>query len=176
MKIFFWYLFAIVALLSTTGCAPNPETKTPVVAAKPGQAVENVKPGEYPRKRAIEGATLIVHAPQIRSWKEFEHFESMVAIEVVPDGVDEPVIGTATVSGDTRVNMDDRIVIVTSPKVEKVTFSDQAATERWAGPVKASVRRSRIDIPVDLFVSYLSDDLVDVPTPEGFNTKPPPME
>lgn len=175
MKIYFLSVFAIVALLSNAGCTVGPETKTPAVAAQRSQAVETIKPGEYPRKRAIEGATLIVHAPQIRSWRDFEHFESLVAIEVVPDGAGEPVVGTATVSGDTQVNMDDHIVIVTNPEVEQVTFSDQAATDRWAEPVKASVGRSRIDIPVDLFVSYLSDDLVDVPTPEGFNTTPPPI-
>ncbi len=43
-----------------------------------------LSPGEYPRKREIEGATMVVHAPQIRSWTDFVQFESLVAIEAYP--------------------------------------------------------------------------------------------
>jgi len=41
----------------------------------------------YPQRREIEGYMLLIHAPQIRGWPQFKHFEAQAAVELAsPDG------------------------------------------------------------------------------------------
>ena len=35
--------------------------------------------------------------------------------------------------------------------------------------------RERVEIPLDMFLLYLSDDVLETPPPQGFNTAPPPI-
>ena len=171
MKFYRWPMLVLAACITTGAHAAEPA----INAEAAQETAANLAPGEYPRKRTIEGASLVVYAPQIRSWQDFKEFDSLIAIEVMPDGSTDRFLGTAELSGDTEVDMDKRIVVVTQPQIDKVTFSNPAAADIWADRVKAAVLRSRIDVPVDLFLSYLADDVLETPTPAGFNTEPPPI-
>lgn len=163
---------ALIAVFMTSGsAAQEPE---PGVESAPTPAA-SAAPGEYPRARQIEGATMIVHAPQIRTWEDFGHFTSELAIEILPTGTEQRFLGAAILEGDTEVKLDEHIVIVTQPRIDKVTFTDPAANDPWAGRVQAAVIQSKIDVPVDIFLSYISQDLIDAATPEGFNAEPPPI-
>ncbi|MGB5250466.1 MAG: hypothetical protein WBO47_12610, partial [Gammaproteobacteria bacterium] len=166
---------ALAACITMAAHAAEPAAGSAEAESATQGAPAGLSPGEYPRKREIEGATMVVHAPQIRSWTDFVQFESLVAIELIPDGSEDRFLGTATLSGNTEVDLDKRIVVVTQPKVDKVTFSDPGAADLWSDKVKAAVLRSRIDVPVDLFLSYLADNVLETPTPAGFNTEPPPI-
>ncbi len=80
------------------------------------------EPWHYPRERIVDGNRVIVYTPQIRSWPDFTHFEAIAAIEFHPKDGGAAHYGTTTISGATEVDLDKRLVIVTEPKVEDVTF------------------------------------------------------
>ena len=69
-----------LALLLLSGCDRAPDT----AAQSSGEKAANPALGarwQYPREREIDGRSVIVHAPQIRTWDRFEHFTAQVAIE-----------------------------------------------------------------------------------------------
>ena len=133
-----------------------------------------VPAGTFPQKRSVDGYAFLIHAPQIRSWPEFERFTAAIAFALTPPGATHPTYGTATVTGGTLVDMTTRIVTVQSPEVQSVKFMDSVPAE-YEGVVKRIVTRDVLDVPVDLFVSYLADNVLAGDLPAGFNTAPPPI-
>jgi len=129
---------------------------------------------EFPQRREVEGYSLLIHAPQIRTWPEFKRFEADVAFELTPPGATKPHLGTAQVTGTTTVDLAKRLVIVHSPVVDKVKFSGQVSSGESA-VVQRGVRKGELDVPVDLFLSYLAEDVLAGPPATGFNTAAPPI-
>src|SRR6188508_3256405 len=109
-------LLAFIAALSTTDL---PAATTATTQAGTDGAASAL----FPQQRDIEGFTLTIHAPQVRSWTEFEHFTSTIAFSLTPVGQAAMEYGTATVAGDTVVDMDKRTVTIRSPRVTDVTFA-----------------------------------------------------
>ena len=145
--------------------AANPAADTPELQTEPWR---------YPRERIIDGNRVIIYAPQIRSWPDFATFEAQVAIEFHPKDGSAVRFGTTTLSGSTEVDLDKRLVVVSHPKVEDVTFVG-GNTEAYEEVMANQVLRERAEIPLDLFLLYLSDDVLETPPPKGFNTAPPPI-
>src|SRR5688572_31580511 len=93
-------LLAFMAALSTTDL-PAATTAT----TQAGTGTEGAASAVFPQERVIEGFTLIIHAPQVRSWTEFEHFTSTIAFSLTPSGQTTVEYGTATVDRkSTRLN------------------------------------------------------------------------
>lgn len=128
----------------------------------------------YPRERIVDGNQVIVYAPQIRSWPDFATFEAQVAIEFHPKDGSPVRFGTTTISGSTEVDLDKRLVIVSHPKVDDVTFVGSGA-EPYEHAMMNDVFRERVEIPLDMFLLYLADDVLETPPPPGFNTAAPPI-
>ena len=98
-------------LIFAAGCAGNPASKPAPAAASVPLAKDDVAPiAVFPQRREFEGYTLVIYAPQIRSWPDFEHFEAWVAIELTPPGGAATVYGTAVLKGDTEIDMPRRLV------------------------------------------------------------------
>jgi hypothetical protein len=146
-------------------------TGNPAEAETPELQTE---PWRYPRERIIDGNRVIVYAPQIREWPDFATFEAQVAIEFHPKDGSAVRFGTTTISGTTEVDLDKRLVIVSHPKVEDVTFVGGGA-QAYEEVMANQVLRERAEMPLDLFLLYLSDDVLEAPPPPGFNTAPPPI-
>jgi hypothetical protein len=128
----------------------------------------------FPQQRAIQGFTLTIHAPQVRSWTGFEHFTSTIAFSLTPSSQTEAQYGTATVAGDTVVDMDRRIVTIRSPRVTDVTFAEPVPAKYTAAVMDAATRES-LDVRLDLFLAHLADEVLSQAAPAGFNTSPPPI-
>ncbi len=47
----------------------------------------------FPRRVENESGVVVIHAPQIDTWKDFAAIEARVAVEVTPAGEDEVVAG-----------------------------------------------------------------------------------
>ena len=133
-----------------------------------------VPAGTFPKKRSVDGYAFLIHAPQIRSWPAFERFTASMAFALSAPGATQPAYGTATVTGGTVVDMTTRIVTVQAPEVQSVKFMDPVPAE-YEGVVKRVVTRDVLEVPVDLFVSHLADDVLAGDLPAGFNTAPPPI-
>ena len=118
---------------------------------------------------------MTLYAPQVRSWSEFKHFTSAIAFSLTPAEQEDPRYGTATVTGDTIVDMDKRIVTIRSPKVTDVTFKETVPASYTAAVMDATTRES-LDVPVDHFLAYVADEVfLPQSAPAGFNTSPPPI-
>jgi len=145
-------------------------------AAQPGsdRNASKTPDFEYPQQREVDGFTLILHAPQIRVWPDFERFEAELAVEVSAAGDENPSYGTASMSGRTQVDLENRVVRVDSPTVDGVEFAD-VVPQGYREAVMNAATRSQLDIPLDLFLAYLADDVLSEPPPPGFNTDPPPV-
>ena len=128
----------------------------------------------FPQQRAIDGYTLTIYAPQVRTWTAFERFTSTIAFALTPAGESVPRYGTATVAGDTVVDMDNRIVTIRSPQVTDVTFANPVPAEYTAAVMDAATRKS-LDVRLDLFLAYLADEVLPAQSPAGFNMGPPPI-
>jgi hypothetical protein len=117
--------------------------------------------------------SLILHAPQIRSWPKFERFEAILALELTSrDGTIR--FGTAKVSGATEVDLRKRVVKVTSPRFDSVQFADPVPDELRSAVMTAGLR-STLEIPLDLFLAHLANEVLIEPAPPGFNVNPPPI-
>jgi len=160
-----------------TGPAPPTAAAESAMAATDDDDIPLVKPSDppnfmYPQRRISDGYTIVLYAPQFRRWDDFERIEAWTAIKVTsPDGKTVRY-GTAALSGDTDVDLDDRIVTITKPRVDDVVFvGDSTPAETEA--VKDMVTRQKIEVPVELILAHLTDDVLDKPPPPGFSTKPP---
>ena len=170
------FIFGLTLLLGFAGgCAENPAAKPPPPAASVPLAKEDVAPiAVFPQRRELEGYTLVIYAPQIRSWPDFERFEAWVAIELTPPDGAATVYGTAVLKGDTEIDMPRRLVQLSDKSLERVIFADQG-TPALEDVVQRAVRDEDLEIPLDLFLAYLSDDVLSDPPPAGFNAEAPPI-
>ena len=160
---------------ATTDAGVNPATAAPADAPPPdANEPLQTEPWHYPRERIVDGNRVIVYTPQIRSWPDFSHFEAVAAIEFHPKDGSAPHYGTTVISGDTEVDLEKRLVIVTAPKVDDVTFAG-TGTDAADVTMTNMVLRERVEVPLDMFLLYLSDDVLETPPPKGFNTAPPPI-
>ncbi len=161
-----------LALLLLSGCerAPEPGTQsTEEKAANPALGAR----WQYPREREIDGRRVIVHAPQIRSWDNFENFTAQVAIEFLEKDA-AANYGVIDMSGGTVVDREARLVKVAKPKVDRVTFSGGGSKEQ-EDRIRAAVEREPLEIPLDVFLYYLADGVLESAAPKGFNDEPPPI-
>jgi hypothetical protein len=159
----------VLAAVASPGFAQVP----PAVA--PAEVADQVAPGvEFPQRREVDGMTLILHAPQIRTWPEFERFEAQVAVEVSSANDVAPRYGTASISGETEIDLGSRLVRVSSPRVDSVLFTE-TVPDSYRDAVLNATTRSQLDVPLDLFLAYLADEVLSDPPPPGFSSDPPPI-
>ena len=129
---------------------------------------------QYPREREIDGQKVIVYAPQIRTWDEFKHFTAQVAVEFLAEDSGARY-GVVDLSGDTTVDRETRIVSVPEPKVDRVMFSGGRGSDEHESRIRTAVESEPLEIPLDVFLYYLADGVLESPPPSGFNDAAPPI-
>ena len=162
-----------LALLLISGCDRAPDT---VAEKSSGEKAANPALGarwQYPREREIDGRRVIVHAPQIRTWDRFEHFTAQVAIESLERDA-AASYGVLDISGDTVLDRQARLVKVAKPKVDRVTISGGGSKEQ-EDRIRAALEREPLEIPLDVFLYYLADGVLESAPPAGFNQDAPPI-
>jgi len=153
-----------LAAIATGARAATPTEPKSATAAAP----------TFPQQRTVDGYALALHAPQVRSWPEFEQFTASIAFELTPPGATSPAFGTATVTGQTVVDRDNRQVEIRAPKVSDVKFTSTAPPEHKAA-IERAVTRTSLKVPLDIFLAYVADEVLAGPLPTGFNTTAPPI-
>jgi hypothetical protein len=129
---------------------------------------------QYPREREYNGRKVIVYAPQIRSWDEFKHFTAQVAVEF-PDKDADARYAAIDLSGETALDRDARLVRIAQPKVDRVTFSGGKGSEEHENRIRKAVESEPLEMPLDVFLYYLADGVLESPPPAGFNDEAPPI-
>jgi len=145
-----------------------------VIPAEPAAVREVVKHDfVFPRQRQVDGLDLVMHAPQIRSWPGFERFAALMAVEVTPTAGGAVRYATATVQGSTEVDLANRVVRVIEPEFTNVSFAGAEVPPEYRAPIQHASRDDVLEIPLDLFLASVADDVLSDPPPAGFNVEPP---
>ncbi len=178
-------LFPILLLLAS--CQREPASASPVDAAADlaPEIVSEAAAGEveiaanvvwqYPETRSLGAHRVVLHAPQIRRWDDFAHFEALMALEFYPDSREaSPLYVTITLSGSTEILLEQRQVLISEPQIDDVRFVD-GGNEDYAEAIYAGVRSQTLEVPLDLFLASVDDSLLAGKSRPGFNTAPPPI-
>src|SRR5688572_16547469 len=165
-------IFLAVLCTSIAACGRAPET-TAGADAKPSNPALGAR-WQYPREREIQGRRVIVHAPQIRTWDNFERFTAQVAVEALEE---DATVRYAVIdlSGGTTVDREARIVTVPQPKADRVSFSGGTGSPELEQSIRAAIEREPFEVPLDVFLYYLADGVLETPPPAGFNEAAPPI-
>jgi hypothetical protein len=166
-------LAAAFALIVLAGCDRAPDSAAKVADSKASNPALGER-WQYPRERIVNGRKIIVYAPQIRSWDEFKHFTAQVAVEFTDPATDARY-AVIDLSGDTVLDRPARLVKVAKPIVDRVTFSGGKGTEEHEERIRAAVQGEPLELPLDVFLYYLADGVLESPPPAGFNDEPPPI-
>ncbi len=162
-----------ITALSLAGCdraADSPAESATAKASNPALGAR----WQYPREREVNGRKVIVYAPQIRSWDQFEHFTAQVAVEF-PAESEDARYAVIDLSGDTVLDREARLVKVAKPKVDRVTFSGRKGSDDHENRIRTAVEGEPLEMPLDVFLYYLADGVLESPPPAGFNDKAPPI-
>ncbi len=160
------FTFFLAATAAGAHAAPPTATQPPTATG--------VSAPTFPQQRTVDGYALALHAPQVRSWPEFEQFTASVAFELTPPGATSPTFGTATVTGQTIVDRENRQVEIRAPRVSDVKFAT-TVPPAYKAAIENAVTRTSLKVPLDIFLAYVADEVLAGPPPTGFNTAPPPI-
>ena len=165
-----------LAMSLVTLVACDRPSEAPASAAAEAKAANPVLGArwQFPRERTYGDAKVIVYAPQIRTWDQFKHFTAQVAVEFL-DADAGARYAALDLSGATVLDREARIVRVAKPKVDRVTFSGGQAAADAESRVRTAVESEPLEIPLDVFLYYLADGVLESPPPAGFNVEPPPI-
>ena len=95
-------IWLALLLVSVSGCDRGPAVPAETASTKASNP-EFGDRWQYPRERITkDGKRVIVYAPQIRTWDNFEHFTAQVAVEF-PESPENARYGVIDLSGDTIV-------------------------------------------------------------------------
>lgn len=159
-------LSSSVSLAQAPAPAPGP------ASAPPAQSPTD--PG-WPRTFTKDGTTVILHQPQVESWKDHEKIQFLCAVEVTPSGATSPSYGVVEAEADTDVNHDTGTVILSNMKTN-VRFlgmpTDQAAALS-ALVQELLPNRPYVTVSLKRVLAYMHD----TPAPPGVqvNLNPPPI-
>ena len=129
--------------------------------------------GKFPKKRVLEGGTLTVYAPQVVSWENFEKAFLLMAVEFQPAEEDsQRIYATVEISNHTEIDMEQRLVIISEPHIERVLVAGERMPE-YAEKLTNAIQRDSLAIPLDIFLISLAQDVLENDDNDGFNPAPP---
>jgi len=134
------------------------------------------QPVTFPRTLTSESGTVVIHTPQIDSWKDFARLEGRLAVAVTPAGESEPVYGVAEFTADTDPNLELRVVAIENTEITVTSFPvpDAKRREQLDAIVRSTAQQRTHYVPLDVILTYIAPDTT-VPEEEGLSFEPPPI-
>jgi hypothetical protein len=166
-------LVSALAFIALASCDRAPDSAANWAAAKASNPAFGAR-WQYPREREVNGRKVVVYAPQIRSWDDFKHFTAQVAVEFTDQDA-AARYAVIDLSGDTVFDRAARLVKIAKPVVDRVTFSGGQGSEENENRIRTAVEREPLEMPLDVFLYYLADGVLESPPPAGFNDRAPPI-
>ncbi len=130
----------------------------------------------FPRTLERDGASVVVHVPQIETWKNFATISGRFAVEVTPEGEVDAVVGVAEFVAETEANIEERVVAVENVAITVTSFPESSEERRTQldSLVRNSVQERTHYVPLDVVLSYVAPDKK-VPEETGLSFEPPPI-
>jgi len=110
---------ALLLLLCSGGVAANPSDT-------------DVEPLRFPREAVNDLGRIVIHAPQIEAWTDFEIVEGAAAVEASLADSDDVHLGSVRFQARTVNDLDARVVTILDRKITALSFpgtSDAVAAE-----------------------------------------------
>lgn len=128
----------------------------------------------FPRHITTSAGRLVIHAPQIEAWPDYQRVIARSAIEVTLAGSDQAAPGTLMFEGNTRTNLAERVVGFFDLRVTGLNFPgvDAATVAKLDAFTRNTVSRGPKKVPLDLVLAYLEDKVVP-PGDRGLTFDPP---
>jgi hypothetical protein len=163
-----------VAVITTVLAFVVAALPTAAQDADSSKTVAPPDPTTFPRHLSSDAGTVILHTPQIDTWKDFARIEARVAVEVTPAGEDEPVYGVAEYTADTDPNLELRVVAVENIEITVTSFpvADVARREQLDAIVRSTVQSRTHYVPLDVILTYIAPS-ASVPEEQGLSFEPP---
>jgi hypothetical protein len=139
---------------------------------KPAVAFQSDVASWYPRTVTSDKGTVVIYAPQIESWRDFDTLSALVAFRITRAGSEETFYGSVRLDAKTDTDLVEREVLLHDAVIHELAIGglDEQADE-YRLIAEALTARSRT-VPLDLVLEYLPEDM-EVPSAEGLNTNPP---
>ncbi len=165
-------IVAASAMLTLLGGLAPTLAQTPEVTT----VAAPTSPLSFPREISGEAGTVVIHTPQIDTWKDFTSLEARAAISVTPAGEDEPVYGVVEFTADTDPNLELRVVAVENMKISATSFpvADDARREQLVEILRSTFQPKTQYVPLDVILSYIAPQ-AKLPEETGLSFEPPPI-
>ncbi|MEE4300066.1 MAG: hypothetical protein V2J24_11550 [Pseudomonadales bacterium] len=172
-------IFSLMAVLAVVGCSSAPATdeaadraNSTMPVAKRAPTVESeAPPGQFPRTVPVGEGAVVVHAPQISSWRDFEVIEGIAALETVPPDDRPKRFAVMTFRATTEIDLEARMIELTDLEVLSI-FENGEEIDVSTRTLFAEALPEARSVPLDLAISYLAEGALpgsDV----GFSVDPP---
>ena len=145
--------YAVLLFISSAGLAWSQQPEGT-------EASSAADPVSFPRRVEGEAGVVVIHTPQIDTWKDFASVEARVVVEVIPSGEDEAVLGVAEFTADTDPNLELRVVAVENAAITVTSFPvpDEARRELLDQIVRNVVQSKTHYVALDVMLSYIAPD------------------
>ncbi|MGP1345962.1 MAG: hypothetical protein ACTS3F_04740 [Phycisphaerales bacterium] len=135
---------------------------SPATIAQPSnsnQASDTPADPGWPRQFEKDGATVIIHQPQVDEWTDFSRISLRAVTQVFPTADAPGHYGVISLTAKTKVDKENRLVLLTEPN-SQVKFSE--ATPEEAASLEALIRallpnRSSLEVSLDRVLAYVED-------------------
>ena len=130
----------------------------------------------WPRTFTKDGTTVVLHEPQVDSWKNHAQIKFRCAVEVSLSGTASPAWGVVAATADTSVDENDQLVTLTNIQVAAVRFPGTPDADAAAlSAVVTSLLPSRPSLQVALsrVLAYMHNS--PPPPPVAVSLQPPPI-
>lgn len=166
---------SIIGLVALTFAGPVTGAAQPSTDAPAAAEDAPADPG-WPRAFEKDGVSVVIYQPQIDEWTNFSVVKLRSAVQVFKTPESEGSFGVIEMTAKTRVDKEDRIVLLTEPQLQ-MRFPD--ATAEDAADLESVVRgllpgRASLEVSLDRVLAYC-DDLQLSQERDGVNTDPPPI-
>jgi len=149
--------------------SPKPAGSTPAgnvnAATNVTNPEEEAQDRGWPREFVTQDHVVRVYAPQVDEWPNFDRISFRAAISVSPKGSENRAYGIVRMSADTKISVEDRLVVLTNRKVEELTFPnvEDAEAERLKSIVRAAAPPERPQtVSLDRLVAEMDPAKVDI--------------
>ncbi len=126
----------------------------------------------YPRTVTGDKGTIIMYAPQVDSWRNFETIGAWVAFRVTRAGSKDSYYGSMRFEAATDTDIAAREVLLHSVAVQELTIDGLGENSEEYLLIKEALESKSRTVPLDLVLAYLPNGL-ELNSVDGLNAEPP---
>lgn len=142
-------------------------------AAPPAQIAAAMEPDAwYPRERSGPKGRIVVYAPQLDTWDDFERISGWVAFQVTPTGSATSPYGSMRFQGKTEVDLETREVLLYDAEISELSIPNVPEGDEAYALIREAFTAQPTTVPLDLALEYMPDD-IDLPSVQGLNPAAP---